>query len=224
MNLCTATVLLDWQPDGRCMHLLPTTLHPLHACYRKICPGPCKMCPSPCKICSCPCKICPCPCKICSCAHPVDCPAGNTSTDQQIAAMNLTWNSPNGSTLIPSMCPLWHDKGNSAAGYGPIFAFPAAQLAVGCSSAETSYTCSHSSATSTGLVIRDFLSTSQVDSEGRPESLLQVYVLMRDMLGQNMTAGELACLRWVCAVHADPLSSGVMFVTESEARRGVSSR
>lgn len=174
-------LVLDWQPDRLSMHPLPNMLPPLHAC---------------------PCKICPCPCKTCPCTHPVDCPAGNTSTVQQIAAMNLTWNSPDGSSQIPSMCPLWRDKGNSAAGYGPIFAFPAAQLAVGCSSAETSYTCSHSSATSTGLEVKDFLSTSQVDSEGRPESLLQVYVLMQDMLGQNMTVGELACLRWVCAVHA----------------------
>ena len=113
-----------------------------------------------------------------------------SSTAEQVAAMNLTWNSSNGSRLIPSIRPSWHNKGNSAAAYGPIFAFPAARLAVGCSSANTSYTCSHSSATPTGVGVEDFLSTSEVDPEGRPKSSLKVYVLMQDMMGQNMTVGE----------------------------------
>ena len=88
--------------------------------------------------------------------------------------MERSWSSPNGSSLIPMICPSWHNNGNSARGYGPIFAFPAAKLAVGCSSATTSYTCSHSSATSTKLVVKDFLSTNEVDSEGRPESSLEL--------------------------------------------------
>ena len=117
-----------------------------------------------------------------------------TNTAQQVAAMERSWTSPNGTNLIPPICPAWQNNGNSASGYGPIFAFPPAQLAVGCSTARTSYTCSPSSATSSGLVVKDFLSTSEVDSEGKPKSFLEVYVQMHDMMGQNMAIGKLARL------------------------------
>ena len=152
------------------------------------------------------------------CATPTaDCLAGLSSTAEQIATMEPSWasmqpiavNKPRGSNLIPSICPSWQNKGNSAGLHGPIFAFPAAQLAVGCSSTNASYTCSHSSATPSGLVLKNFLSTSEMDSTGEPKSLLKLYVEMLDMMGQKMGVGELAGLLLVrgawksllCGVH-----------------------